>query len=71
MSSYHIDQLGRVVMQVADTHDTDRCYGCLYEHDRLGRTRDCQSTAPVENEEDWRYLCSDNGTIFVLVDTTE
>jgi hypothetical protein len=68
MSSYHIDQSGRVVKLVPETKF---CKGCLYEHDRVGGTKDCGRTAPVESQEDWLSLCNGNGTIFKLVDTTE
>jgi len=66
--TYHIDQSGRVVKQVPDT---DGCNGCLYEHDRVSGTKNCESTAPVENEASYLSICNYNGTIYVLVDTTE
>ena len=69
MSSYHVDQSGRVVMQVPET---EFCKGCLYEYDRLGGTKVCQSTAPVENVRGVHgKLCGSNNTIFKLVDTTK
>jgi len=66
MSSYHIDQSGRVVMQVADT---DGCRGCMYKYDGV---RICTDQEPLENDlGDGATLCGRDSTIYVLVDTTK
>jgi hypothetical protein len=68
MSSYHIDQSGRIVKQVPETKF---CKGCLYNPDNVGGNEDCKHTAPVENRGVHGTLCGTNNTIFKLVDTTE
>ena len=69
MSSYHIDQSGRVVMQVAETKF---CKGCLYSPDKVDGIEDCKHTAPVENRQGVHgTLCGSNNTVYVLLDTTK
>jgi len=68
MSSYHIDQLGRVVKQVPEVKS---CKGCLYygEVQANGVVRTCYYGAmPLENKP-WgeALLCITNKTIFVEV----
>jgi len=74
MSSYHIDQSGRVVMQVADTNG---CYGCLYARKASTESthiRCREDVMPTENyyveNHATHFLCLDNETIYVLAETT-
>jgi len=68
MSSYHIDQLGRIVQEVPEVRG---CNGCLY-HDVVqanGVRRRCYyGEMPLENKPQiGPVLCVANRTIFVEV----